>query len=754
MKQRWKRGFTTSELVIFIAVIVILAAVLIPTFIILVNNGRNSNSNDPEVSADITLAKNMNAVLEASGEVLHSMSDAVLILESHGYKYDNLTAAEKGNVFLWNGTTNRISYIEKTGKVLYTQDFLPTVFTSSPEYWLCVRTQSEMEEWGNLSYYFAADITEPISFNGPSNINTGKYMAGDVSYQFEDEAQVKVEGALTSLTIDAPYADVYNYSSVGSVNVIDVGTEGYHEHGYVRGKLSLSEYAQGAVVEAEGTVVELDATLVSYRATVVNRGYVLSMQVSSSVVILNEGYIDNAEELSVENAASLIYTISGASDLSRLRDKINNGIVMKNVTYELTSDINLFGSDWTPMGMENNKFSGTLNGNNHTIDGLTSLSFLGYVEAGTTVRDLKFTNVNTILPPVAACVYGSLSSPTVFSNIQVSGVVSSDMLPMSGLIGLVYSTETRFSDKLDAGEEVVVENCVNNAVVTCVGYNRAAGFVVTSYGVNLVVRDCVNNGTLSVTNLTREAHAGGMVGAVWLNNLLPSPIGDEAEKFTVIIENCTNNGAISATVGTSAANYAGGMVGVIGNGNAQILGCVNNGDVSSRNTVGGSQTAAGGLVGTCYGGDVVLRDCEVRANVSSTGERTSTSVYAGGAIGLCGSACGAATTENVLVLGKISASGQGAICAAGGIVGFNDNVKNRLTVSECTVASSVEVTASGAQSNSSGYVAGKSASSAIVLQSVTVSAGKRLIGGYENSYFKLNETAHEGDYVRYEQAGA
>ena len=151
MRKKWNRGFTTPELVIVIVVIVILAAVLIPTFIILANNQGEGEPSDPEVAADITLATNMNEVLSDSDTVPASMSDLVVVLEGSGYRIDNLSPAAEGNVFLWNQTTNRISYIGSDGTVLYTEDVLPTVFTASPEFWLTVRSRAEMEEWANLS---------------------------------------------------------------------------------------------------------------------------------------------------------------------------------------------------------------------------------------------------------------------------------------------------------------------------------------------------------------------------------------------------------------------------------------------------------------------------------------------------------------------------------------------------------------------------------------------------------------------------
>lgn len=752
LRKKWKRGFTTPELVVVIVVIVILAAVLIPTFIMLANNSRSEGPSDPEVAADTALVRNMNAALAASETVPASMSDLVTVLEGSGYRIDNLSPAQEGNVFLWNQTSNRISYIGSDGTVLYTEDVLPTVFTNSPEFWLAVRSRAEMEEWANLSYYFAADITQPLTFTSPSSINTGSYMAGDVTYAFEEEASVTVEGTLTSLTVDAPNATVSNYSSVSAVSLVSAASAGYHEYGYVRGTLTAAPCACIAV-EPEGTVVELDAVQAAADATISNRGYVLSLvKGDSGVSVVNDGYIGNAAALGLENTAQISYSISNASGLSRLRDKINNGIRMENVSYLLTADIDLSGADWVPMGPETNPFTGTFDGQGHTINGLTNLCLFGYVGAGTTVRDLTFTNVNTILPPVAACVYGSVDAPTTFSGIEVNGTISSDVISVSGLVGILRSTEAELPSSMKQSPEVIIENCTNNAAASCVGYTRAAGFVVTVYGVSLVVRDCVNNGDLSVTNYTREAHAGGIVGFIMHNSLVADNAANR-NNFTVTIENCTNNGAVSGTVGMSASNYVGGIVGAALNGRTEIVGCVSGGDVASRNSAGGSETDAGGIVGRTSG-NVRIADCEVRGSVSATAERTGTSVYAGGVAGSYNyGVAGGVSLDGVLVTGNVSANGQGtSACAAGGLVGHNNNRNNRLTITECTVGANVAVAAAGAEENCAAIVAGRSASGALIIVSVTVAEDGTLVYGSENASLELTQTPVEGGYLRYEGA--
>ena len=91
-----KKGFTIVELVVVIAVIAILAAVLIPTFISIVNRAKVSNDNQ--------LVRNLNTALiteEADGNKAENMSQTIAIAEDYGYKLENLQAKADGYVLLW-----------------------------------------------------------------------------------------------------------------------------------------------------------------------------------------------------------------------------------------------------------------------------------------------------------------------------------------------------------------------------------------------------------------------------------------------------------------------------------------------------------------------------------------------------------------------------------------------------------------------------------------------------------------------------
>ena len=122
MRKTNKKGFTIVELVIVIAVIAVLAAVLIPTFVSLVNKA--------DAASDTAVAKNMNtalaeySTLNGAPETFDEVLDAI---EEYGYVLANLNAKADGNLYGWDKANNQIVYIDAEGKTIYkNKDFKPT----------------------------------------------------------------------------------------------------------------------------------------------------------------------------------------------------------------------------------------------------------------------------------------------------------------------------------------------------------------------------------------------------------------------------------------------------------------------------------------------------------------------------------------------------------------------------------------------------------------------------------------------------
>lgn len=113
--------------------------------------------------------------------------------------------------------------------------------------------------------------------------------------------------------------------------------------------------------------------------------------------------------------------ISTEAQLRAIADDLNGSYVLEN-------DITLTDV-WTPIGTSANPFKGTLNGQGHTIKGLTmgngdndNQAFFGFTN-GATVKNIGFTSAVVKGHNQAAIVVAQATSSTL-SNIYVSGVVT------------------------------------------------------------------------------------------------------------------------------------------------------------------------------------------------------------------------------------------------------------------------------------------------------------------------------------------
>ena len=114
MKTQNKKGFTIVELVIVIAVIAILAAVLIPTFI---NLTKKANE-----SADIQACRNMNTFLttaKVTGDIKSPM-DIYGVFESSGYAVESYTPLSADHHYYYDDQYNQVLYVDtRTDMVVY-----------------------------------------------------------------------------------------------------------------------------------------------------------------------------------------------------------------------------------------------------------------------------------------------------------------------------------------------------------------------------------------------------------------------------------------------------------------------------------------------------------------------------------------------------------------------------------------------------------------------------------------------------------
>lgn len=290
------------------------------------------------------------------------------------------------------------------------------------------------------------------------------------------------------------------------------------------------------------------------------------------------------------NGTANLSSITGENTVATRSDNFSGKTVQVADNIELSA-----ATAWTPVGDASGKaFSGTFDGKEHTISGLTD-SLFGYVQNGTLQNIVLGVSINKSAITAGLVLY--LKGQSIIRDCTVSGIVE---VTEKSASGIVYSAE--------AGSKI--EHCVNNAKITITnGSNTmyAGGIVAVFNGSEL--KFCQNSGTIA------GPVAGGIIG----NRITKG--GD--------IRNCLNTGEIKGTA------YAGGIIGLITvteEGTADQPFAVDNCRNEAVVTVSGTNAYAGGVIG--FSDTNAWQSAKVTAvNLANIGAVTAENGTAGGVIG-------------------------------------------------------------------------------------------------------------------------
>ena len=198
-------------------------------------------------------------------------------------------------------------------------------------------------------------------------------------------------------------------------------------------------------------------------------------------------------------------------------NKAVQGNLLLNCT--LTDDINLTGKEWTPIGDYDNRYTGTFDGGNHTITGLTINQYGNYVgmidflDSGGTVQNLTLENVNItggdIVGSVVGDNYGTVTACTASGNVSGTSRIG-------GVVGYNNGTVTACTASGNVSGTSRIGGVVgyNNGTVTAC-YHASGNVSGTSYIGGVVGRN--TSGTLTACyhasgNVSGTSNVGGVVG--------------------------------------------------------------------------------------------------------------------------------------------------------------------------------------------------------------------------------------------------
>ena len=269
------------------------------------------------------------------------------------------------------------------------------------------------------------------------------------------------------------------------------------------------------------------------------------------------------------------YMVTTSEQLIAWAEEVRKG--NRSLDCTLAADITLT-EPWTPVGTDyQNPYTGTFDGNNHTIRGLTVTGsneyagLFGYIGSGGTVKNVKLVNVQI----TSDHQYGYAGGVAGYSrgnieNCSVSGSVSGNSSSngtsncVGGVVGQQYGG--------------TITECSSSAIVK--GANEVGG--VAGQTANATLTACYATGDVTAErDPQNNTYAGGVVGY------------NGASTLTA----CYATGNVTGTGTGTGSIYVGGVTG--DNASGTLTACYH-----AKGTVSGPDGATGGVTGRNYDANV------------------------------------------------------------------------------------------------------------------------------------------------------
>lgn len=423
------------------------------------------------------------------------------------------------------------------------------------------------------------------------------------------------------------------------------------------------------------------------------------------------------QEVVLPNATKSGYKLMGWRDDGSTADYVPEGTristraelaaITGSNQYYLACDIDLAGSDWTPIS----SFSGTLDGCGYSIKNMrirATTQYIGlFAQAQGTIKNLNLVNVDIV---------SEYTSNSTTSYTRYVG----------GFVG--YRSSTIIMDNCTISGSISATN-TNTYVGTSSNYSymRIGGLIGDGYG---TMTNCTSNVTITSTAKAESSQAY-VYSYIYIGGLVGSQSG------ALIIKNSNNTGSINGTTignytGTSstyahAYSYVGGFIGYGSAGNLTITHGNNSGEIQGNASctgyyvddyayVGGIIGCGGGNLTECYNTGKIIAVADLSSEESSFTAKS----YSGGVFGYIDSTT---SIKNCYNTGEIYANGNSEYTGtssynatstshSGGIIGYSTNTTRAENVynigyikaeSVATVGGSGGTTANGYSGGIIGY---------------------------------------------------
>ena len=259
------------------------------------------------------------------------------------------------------------------------------------------------------------------------------------------------------------------------------------------------------------------------------------------------------------------YTVTSAEGLKNIAELVNEEWKL-DINIILTNNIDLTGIDWTPIGTSfSNSYTGTFDGGNHTITGLTVtgsdqyVGLFGHIGSGGTVKDVTLEEVKiesnndmSAVGGVAGRSYGTLENCSVSGSVSGSGIAGGVVGYQSGgfLTGCSSSATVNaggvaggVAGLTDSGATLTA--CYATGDVTLESINSGGNFVggVVGSNTSCTLKACYAWGSVTGSG-SGTIYTGGVTGT-----------NDEGTLTACYHANGTVSGPAGTTGGVAGRNY-------------------------------------------------------------------------------------------------------------------------------------------------------------------------------------------------------